>query len=135
MPNIIIPVVKKIFVCDDVIGDPVSGKASVLNVWNAIRVPSHSFPYALGKVCVFAQFRGGVGAISTHVEIVQANTGKLVRRSKAFVLSFVDRTISFRTKIELEDVVFPAAGVYFVEMFCNHQFVDDQPIRVISDPS
>src|SRR5205807_7214895 len=101
MPNLILPVAKKIYVCDDVIRDPLAGKVSMLNIWNAIRVPNKSFPYTLGKICVFAQLRGGLGDVSTHVEIVRADTGTLLRKSGPFVLSFVDRTTTFRTKIEL----------------------------------
>jgi hypothetical protein len=32
----------------------------------------------------------------------------------------------------LENVVFPDAGMYTVELFCEREFLDDQPIQVMA---
>jgi hypothetical protein len=134
VPSAILPVAKMAFVCDDVVGDKHLGKTSVLNLFNTVRLLDENFPYRLGKLCVFAEFKGGLGIIPVHVEIAQADTGELLYRSPDFVLSFTDRTKTHRAKCKLQKVILPSAGTYFVELYCNDEFVDDQPIRVISVP-
>jgi hypothetical protein len=60
----LLPVGKIVYVCDDVVADPVSHKPSILNLWEVVRVPlGGSFPYTLGKVCVVALMRDGEGEV------------------------------------------------------------------------
>ena len=129
MPNIILPVAKTIYVCDDVVRDPVSGKVSVLNIWETARVKQ--FPFVLGKLCVFAQFRGGLGEVPFCIEIAHADTGDLIPISARFIVSFKDRITRVDVKCNLTRVVFLSPGTYIVSMYCNEEFVDDQPIRVL----
>jgi len=130
MAIVIVPVAKKIFVCDDLVIDPVSRKPSVLNIWDSIRV-TDGIPIVLSKLCVFAQLRGGLGKSSIHVEVARAGTGEVIRRSDEFTLAFSDRMIRYDVRIKLEDVEFPSPGTFVVEMYCNNLFLDDQPIRVV----
>ena len=132
MANLIIPVAKKVYVCDDVIRDPDSGKVSILNLWDTIRVPSSGFPHTQAKVCVFAQLRGGWGDIPVHVEIMHADSDELLRKVGPFAVSFRDRSLTYRVRCQIEGVVFQGPGVYVVELYCDQQFVDDQTFRVIS---
>lgn len=54
------PIAKAIALCDEVVADPISGKVSVLNLLNAIRVPfAETLPDRLAKLTVFGIFRGG----------------------------------------------------------------------------
>src|SRR5580692_9923183 len=89
------PVAKMVYVCDDVVRDPQSGKVSLLNLWDTVRPPPGSvFPYCLAKVCVFAWWRGGFGKVSTHIEIADAASGELVRQTRNWVIEFADRSQS-----------------------------------------
>jgi hypothetical protein len=130
MSDLILPVAKRIYVCDDVVGDPVSGKVSILNLWETVRVMT--FPQVLDKLCVFAQFRSGLGEVPFRVEIVQAGADALIHEPFEFVMQFGDRNTRHDIKCMLRSVVFPRAGTYFAVMHCGGEFVDDQPIRVSS---
>ena len=126
------PVVKSIFVCDDVVLDPQTGKVSVLNLWDAVRVPpGGGFPYCLAKVNVFVWWRGGLGQVKTRIDVVQASSGNVIRKTKDHVLNFGARFSSIHGRYGLPDCVFPAPGHYFVELYCEDAFVDDQVIRVL----
>ena len=116
MSNIVLPVAKQIYICDDVVRDPVSGKVSIFNLWETVRVMS--FPQILDKLCVFAQFRSGLGDIPFRVEIVQAGTEELIHEPFEFVLSFEDRSVRHDVRCLLRSVVFPTAGTYFAVMRC-----------------
>jgi hypothetical protein len=130
MPEIILPVAKMLYVCDDVVRDPQSGKVSVLNIWETVN--AKSFPHSLDKLCVFAQFRSGLGEIPFEIEIMDADTGDMIGQTMRFALFFKDRTVRHDLIGKIKPVVFPSPGTYFVTMYCNNEFVDDQPIRVKS---
>jgi hypothetical protein len=126
------PVAKCIYVCDDVIADPVSGKVSLLNLWDTVRVPAdRGFPYTLGKICVFVWWRDGAGEIRTRVEIADATSDERIHETQTFVLRFQQRTGTIFARYLIAGCTFPHAGNYVVEVYCEDEFVDDQLIRVL----
>jgi hypothetical protein len=132
MPATLLPVGKIVYVCDDVVADPISHKPSILNLWEVVRVPSgESFPYTLGKVCVVARMRDGEGEIRFRAHLVRADNGELIRRSQDYPVRFAERRHSTLVVIRLKDVTFPEPGTYLVELLCEGVFVDDQPISVL----
>ena len=132
MAEAVRPVAKCVYICDDVMVDSASGKVNLFNLWDAIRVPPDgAFPYCLPRLCVFVWWRDGLGKPKSRIDIVQASTGTLVRRTKDCILNFEQRTDSVFARYKLENCTFPAPGFYFVEVYCEGEFVDDQLLRVI----
>lgn len=128
------PIAKRVYVCDDVIGDPLSGKVSLFNLWDAVRVPSAEvFPFCLAKVCVFVWWGDGFGKVKSRIDIVHGATETLVRRTRDCILNFEQRLDSVFARYKIEGCVFPEPGYYFVEVYCEDEFVDDQIIRVIQE--
>lgn len=127
------PIAKRVYVCDDLIFDPVSGKISLLNLWDAVRVPPEvGFPYVLDRIGVFVWWRDGFGKVSTRVEVVQASTGRVIRRTRNCVLNFEGRSSSIFGRYTIENCRFPESGYYHIEVYCENEFVDDQIIHVNS---
>jgi hypothetical protein len=125
------PVLKGVYVCDDVIGNPVGGKPMVVNLWDTFWVAADAtFPVRIGKLCVFAWLRGGRGRLSFRVDIVSARTGETLGRTRALELDLAEPNRSFYTKFMIPNFPFPEPGVYFAELFCENEFLDDQPIHV-----
>jgi len=128
------PIAKRVYVCDDVVGDPATGKVNLFNLWDAVHVPSDGvFPYCLAKLCVFVWWRDGFGNVKTRVDIVQAATGMLIRRIKDCILDFEQRTDSLFARYRIENCTFPEPGYYFLEVYCEGEFVDDQIIRLFRE--
>jgi hypothetical protein len=128
----LLPVGKIVYVCDDVVADPVSHKPSILNLWEVVRVPAGaSFPYTLAKVCVVALMRDGEGEVRFRADVLRAGTSAVVRRSQDHPVRLIDRRRSTLVVIRLRDVTFPEPGAYLVELFCEDVFVDDQLITVL----
>src|SRR5580704_8556090 len=68
MPVPVKPVAKRVYVCDDVVGDPSTGKVTLVNLWDAVRLPPDAtFPYSLAKLCVFVWWRDGAGKVKTRI--------------------------------------------------------------------
>jgi hypothetical protein len=74
----------------------------------------------------------GHGKARFRAELVRADTTEIIRRSKDFLVDFVDRHRSVLVAIRLEKVVLPRPGHYLVELFCEGVFVDDRRITVVS---
>ena len=74
------PLGKVVMVCDDVVADPASHKASILNVWEVVRVPEGKvFPYTLQKVVLVAMLRDGQGSVTFQAVIRRAGSGESIR--------------------------------------------------------
>src|SRR4051794_15005705 len=115
MAKSIKPVAKSVYVCDDVIRDPHTGKASLLNLWDAVRVPNgEKFPYSLAKICLFVWWRDAIGKIKTRIDLVQASTGKVIRRTDDYVMNFEARRESVLARYKLENWAFPDPGYYYL---------------------
>ena len=126
------PIAKTIFVCDEVVADPVSGKVSVLNLLNTVRIPpGESLPYRLAKLSVFAEFREGHGEATIRVLFRRADTGEIFAQTseRTVLFSHPRETIYFHFRVS--DLKLPDSGVFFVEVFCNNQFVDDQVVAIM----
>lgn len=126
------PIAKSVYICDEVVLDPSSGKVSLLNLWDTIRVPPGMlFPYCLAKISVFAWWRDGLGKIRTRLDLVQASTGIVIRRTNDCIIDFGTRTVSIFARYKIENCAFPDPGFYYVELFCEDEFVEDQIIQVL----
>lgn len=131
MAGAIRPVAKGVYVCDDVIGDPASGKPMLVNLWDTYFVrPDAVFPVRVQKLCVFAWLRGGRGTVGVRVDIVQARTGQLIGRTRTLEVDFSEPNRSMYTRMMIPNFPFPEAGVYVVEVYCDSVFLDDQPVQI-----
>lgn len=128
------PVAKSVYICDDVIAEPTSRKVTVINLWDTVRVPiTESFPSSLVKLVVFVWWRDGLGKVKTRVEIVQAATQTIIKRTTVCVLEFNERNSTVYGVYRLSNCDFPEPGYYYIEVYCEDQFVDDQIIHVVQD--
>jgi hypothetical protein len=133
MEQVIPPIAKSLYICDDVVRDPGSGKIILVNLWDTIRTPLESaFPYSLKKLCAFAWLRDGQGHVRSRIDLVQAATGSVIRQTPEYVIEFEHKRSTVFASYKLEDCVFPEPGYYFIELYCENQFMDDQAIRVVS---
>lgn len=127
----VIPVGKIAYLCDEVLQDPASGKTSFLGIFeDVVPPPDVGYPYRLRRLCVAAQLTGGFGVSAIHVEVVQAATQRAIRASAPFQIRFPGRRRVVTICVRLLDVVFPAPGEYFVELFSQGAFLDDRALRL-----
>lgn len=125
------PTGKIVYVCDEVLQDPASGKFSLLGIFDDIVPPPGSgYPFRLGRMCVAAQLVGGSGPVPLRVEVVEGTTQQLARAAGPFAVQFPSRHQVVTVSIRLLDVAFPAPGVYFVELYSQGTFLDDRILRL-----
>jgi hypothetical protein len=122
---------KVVYLCDNVLRDPASGKTHFLGIFNDVVPPANvAYPFRLGTICVVAQLTGGAGQVPFHVEVVEGATQRLVRRAGPFSLSFPARQEVVTACIRVRNCLFPRAGVYFVELYVGNLFLDDRTLRL-----
>jgi hypothetical protein len=119
-----------VYLCDEVLQDPVSGKLNFLGIFDDVVPGSSDYPFQLGRLCVAAQLVGGLGPVPFHVEVVEAVTQDLVRRAGPFPVSFASRHQVLTVCLRLINLILPARGVYFVELYCQGVFLDDRMLRL-----
>jgi hypothetical protein len=131
MTSGVVPVVKSLFLCDNILEDRTNGKIHVIGAFNSIRPPDESgFPIRYPRICVFAQFSGGLQRARVLLEVVSARTGRVLYRSREQPLSFDNRLALVNASFRLEECRFPEAGVSIFELYCNNVFIDDRPLPV-----
>jgi hypothetical protein len=125
------PTGKLVYVCDEVLQDPASGKVSFLGIFDDVVVPAGSgYPFQLTRMCVAAQLVGGSGPVPVHVEVVEGATQNLVRSGGPFAVNFPSRHQVVTVCLRLLNVVFPAPGAYFVELYSQGAFLDDRVLQL-----
>ena len=125
------PTGKLVYVCDEVLQDPASGKLNFLGIFDDVLPPAApGYPFRRGRMCVAAQLVGGSGPVPVHVEVVEAVTQNLVRRAGPFPVNFPNRHQVVTVCLRLLGVIFPAPGVYFVELYSQGAFLDDRTLRL-----
>jgi hypothetical protein len=125
------PVVKGVYVCDEVLADPASGKVSLLNAFVTVR-PSSGFPFVLARMAVVIALRGGRGQSRLRVDVVQAETGAVLFRTRDRDLTFLSPLMTVYARFRLENVRFPSEGRYTIEVYAEGEFLDDEVITVLS---
>src|SRR5581483_2746540 len=114
-PNVL-PVAKAVYLCDEVRRDPSTNKIHLFGLLNSIRPDEGTtFPFHLGRLCVFAQLTDGLGRFPGHVEIVNATTGDRIYRTPEHELTFPSRTRLVYANFRILDCSFPEPGRYLVE--------------------
>jgi Family of unknown function (DUF6941) len=135
MATNVVPVAKAVYLSDDVIEDPQSRKVHLLGTFNAARPPGQpAFPYRPRQICVFAQLVGGVGEAPIHVEIIRAATEEVIYTFPERRIRFPTRHTTVSACFRVRDCVFPEAGTYIVELYCNNTFLDDRTLQLIDTP-
>ena len=125
------PTGKVVYVCDEVLQDPASGKVSFLGIFDDVMVPPGlGYPFRLGRMCVVVQLVGGSGSVPVHVEVVEGATQNLIRRAGPFTIAFPSPHQIVTVCVRFLQVDFPAAGVYFVELYSQGAFFDDRTLRL-----
>lgn len=126
-----IPLAKSVYICDDILVDPVRVKPHLIGILNSIRPPT--FPHILKKLNVFAQMRGGSGRVECIVRVVNAADGSVVFESSPHAMSFSDRLETQYFILRVTNVGLQKPGEYWVELWCEGVFLDDAVLQVLGE--
>jgi hypothetical protein len=127
MSSGVMPLGKIVYVCDDVVRDPVSRKTHILGAFDAVRPPADAtYPFRLDRLCVFAQFAGGLGLAVVEAKVIDATTGHEIFASPTHPVNFPGGHVIVTIVIRIRNCILPRPGTYLVQLFCQGAFVDDR---------
>ncbi len=124
------PVVRYLIVCEDVLLEPTnSGKGvTLVGLISAIRALS-GFPVRYSELCVFVQLTECRGTGRIRIEIVEADTDRVVFRTRIRSVTFGNDPLDIvGIPFRIRNCEFPAAGLYWVQFWYNEEPIDQQPI-------
>jgi hypothetical protein len=76
------------------------------------------------------QLTDAAGQVNGHIEVVEADTREVIYRSPEHALVFPHRRHLLQACFRIRNCVFPRPGVYWVEFFCDRQFVTDRTVQL-----
>jgi hypothetical protein len=119
-----------VYVCDEVLQDPATGKSSFLGIFDDIvPPPATGYPFRLSRMCVVAQPVGGSARCRSASRLSKERRRISFGGAGPFTVSFPTRHQVVTICFQILNVVFPAPGVYFVELYSQGAFLDDRLLR------
>jgi hypothetical protein len=124
-PTPIIPVSRSLFLCDFHIGYP-DGRVDLTGIFNAIRPAL--YPHVRPRLVVFAQLTGGLGDVPFFFDIRREGADEGIWTTEVKTVRFPDRTALRQVLMTINNIRFPEAGVYVVDLFCHNTWVCDTTV-------
>lgn len=125
------PVVRHLIVCDDILSDPNNlRRVTLVNLLHAIHsLKQPPFPLLQRELCAMVQVTECRGAGEFRIEFVQADTGRVIRRTRTISNDFGNDPLEvFGLPFRIKDCLFPAAGLYWVQFWYNDHMIAQEPL-------
>jgi hypothetical protein len=129
MAKLVLPRVQAMVVCDALKeSDEESGVYHLNGVRTAMEVPS--FPALRPRLGVFAQMSGHAGHAKLQIVINRIETDENIYQSAPKEFSFSGPTSLVMVVFRFRNCVFPAPGVYYVQMFHEDKLIGERALDV-----
>lgn len=125
------PIVRHLLVCDDIQYDPKNPRrATLVNLVHAIQsLEQPPYPVLHRELCTLVQVTECRGRGEFRIEIVQADTGRVVRRTRTMSNDFGNDPLEvFGLPFRIKDCPFPEAGLYWVQFWYNDSMIAQEPL-------
>ncbi|MBI4834318.1 MAG: hypothetical protein HY811_05830 [Planctomycetes bacterium] len=114
------PIPLAMIICDSVIEDRITGKKSLIGIFNNIAVAQ--FPCQHPSINVFFTLTEGIGEYQGCLRCVKLDTNEIIINING-PIPFPNRLATVEFNFELKNIRFPTEGQYVFELLC-----DDQPV-------
>src|SRR5438552_4020378 len=129
MANLVLPRVQAMVLCDDV--DRSDHERSVYHLTGVrAAIASTSFPGDRSSFCVFLHMSGHQGEESCCVRVFHAATDEVIYQTKPKIVRFKNPTAIVPVLFRLRNCVFPAPGVYFVELLADDKVIAERRLEL-----
>jgi hypothetical protein len=125
------PTVRYLIVCEDAKTDPDKpSRISLLGLISAIRsLEKPPYPLLYSEFCVFLQLTECRGPAEGRIEIQQADSGKVVFRTKKRTLPLAEDPLEIVGVVfRIRNVLFEGPGLYWVQFWYNEEMIAQQPL-------
>jgi hypothetical protein len=116
-----------IVICDQIIEDKLTGKKSLIGIFNNIAVSS--FPCRHPQISVFVSLTEGRGEFSARLRIAHEESDAVVADVRGQI-QFPDIHAAVELVFNLVGLVFPSPGLYAIEFYCDDALVLERRFHV-----
>jgi hypothetical protein len=122
------PIGVAIVICDQIIEDKLTGKKSLIGIFN--QIATQSFPCRHPQVCVFVSLTDGRGQSAARLRIVHDESEHVVAEVNGNI-QFPDVNTVIELNFNLVGLVFPDPGAYAIEFYCDEALILERRFHVM----
>jgi hypothetical protein len=128
------PIPLAMVICDTVIDDRLTGKKSLVGIFN--NIAATDFPCRHQTLYVYSVLTEGIGQYEGALRCVYLQSGKTIINLTG-PINFPNPLSTVEFIFELKSIVFEQEGVYVFELFCDNQPIISRKINIskISSPT
>lgn len=120
MADIVKPIVRLFFACDEAILDLQDEKWTLKNPWCTVAMPPGvTEDFCQEEIWLYAQLTDGLGKFDLSVHLYD-ETGRRVGRSPPYPREFPGGSVTVEEVFHLTEVPFDRPGVYEFRLLANH---------------
>jgi hypothetical protein len=123
------PKCKAILLCDQVIVDALTGKLSVIGVFEVFNVPRQAV--TTSSCTAFLQMTDGIGDYAITIEIHDLSKGAILAQARGPMIRFPDRRAKVNFFIPLPPMRLPHAGSYDFVVLADGAEIDRQQFNLL----
>jgi hypothetical protein len=121
------PVGLAIVICDQIIEDKLTGKKSLIGIFN--QIATQNFPCRHPQVCVFVSLTEGRGQCTARLRIVHDESDHVVAEVNGNI-QFPDVHTVVELNFNLVGLVLPNPGMYSIEFYCDDAIILERRFTV-----
>ena len=124
MADVVKPIVRLFFPCDEAIFDIADEKWTLKNPWHTVAMPPGiTANFYQEEIWLYAQFIGGVGEFYLSVHLMD-DAGQVVGRSKPSLWELAGGIQVCEEVFHMTNVPFARPGLYEFKLMANHAEVE-----------
>ena len=116
-----------IVVCDQIIEDKLTGKKSLIGIFN--QIATNSFPCRHSRMGVFVSLTEGRGSCAARLRVAHEEKGDVVAEVKGQI-QFPDIHTVVELNFDMVGLLFPHPGLYSIEFYCDDALVLERRFNV-----
>lgn len=124
------PRCKAILLCDQVIVEAGTGRASIIGTLDRFMLPR--YPGRMQPFQAFLHLLNGIGRYDIVVELHDLKENRVLGRGVGIGLEFKDRLQRMNVVIPIPPLPLPHPGVYDIVVFANGQEIDRQQFEAVA---
>ncbi len=124
------PKCKAILLCDQILIDSLTGKLSIIGIFENFFVTA--FPAATAPFTAFLQMTDGVGQYNVTVEVYDLQEDAILGAAQGPVIDFAERTVKLNFFIPVPPLPLTHLGRYDFIVMADGQEIDRQQFEAIN---
>ncbi len=120
MADVVKPIARLFFACDEAVFDLADGKWTLKNPWHTVGMPPGvTKDFRQEEIWLYAQFTSGVGSFYLSVHLLD-DAGLVIGRSPPVLWELSGGNQVFEEVFQMTRVPFARPGIYEFKLMANH---------------